>query len=408
MIQAGLFWAVALWLIFATLYQVSSFGALAAFLRRKSPHLKGLRPKCTILRPIRHLNAAKAENLKDLCRLGVPVVAGIQDKDDSTLPLALQIKAQYPDVPFTIRNSSGPPGANRKVANLIQMLPAAKGDILIFTDADVRMNLPSLDPILAAFEDERVGMVTCTYKAVAGKSLRERLDVLSNNTIFLPSVTLAERIEGVRFALGACIAVRSVVLEKIGGLEFSLDVLPDDYALAQAVRRLGFKVALAPVLLDHCVSSPCWRAMARRHLRWAKTIKSVRPFAHSMTLLTQILPPMLTLGMLTGLAPRMLFASCYAVRLCCVACLRSRLGLSLKDLLLLPAVDLCAFFVYLTSQLPLPVWWDERELVLGRWGQIRYVKNAPRESVSNRAGHTLQEALHSPRSVPAPLSVRQH
>jgi ceramide glucosyltransferase len=367
-----------LWLALAFFNQLAAFVSLHLLLRRKVPAPRGRLPTCTFLRPLHRVDPSKEANLDALCGFGVPVVAGVKDVEEPAFQLARRIQVRHPEVDLSIQAGGGPPGANPKVSNLIQMLPRARGEVLIFTDADVRLAPGSLEAILAPFEDRSVGLVTCPYRAVAGESLVERLDVLSNNTIFLPSVALAERLEGVRFALGACIAVRREALERIGGLHFLLDLLPDDYALASAVRRAGYRVALARVLLDHCVVSRSFTVMARRHLRWARTVYCVRPVAHCLSATFHGLPPALGLALLGGTWSWLPLLVWSLARLVSVASLRRRLALTARDLLLLPLADGWTFLVLALSLLRPSVWWDDRRLVLGRGGVILSVEEAAR------------------------------
>ncbi len=366
------------WALFATLYQVVSFAALGALLRRRPAAGRGPLPDCTFLRPLRGDDDSKEANLDDLCRFGIPIVTGVLNAEDPAVALVGRVQARHPEASIRLLVGHGPEGSNRKVANLIQILPHARGDILIFTDADVRLHDGSLEAILRPFDDAAVGLVTCPYRAVAGSRLVERTDAIANNTTFLPSVALAERIEGVRFALGACIALRRKALDAIGGLDFLLDMLPDDYALAAAVRKAGYELVLAPVLLDHCVSPRGWQVMIRRHVRWARTIHAVRPLAHLGTMLTHGFPPALALAIAAlthafthggGLALAML-ALWLAVRLGCAAAMRKRLALGWLDLVLLPLVDLWGFVVLVASVLPTAVWWDDRQLLVGEEGRI--------------------------------------
>ncbi|MBI4585011.1 MAG: hypothetical protein HY717_13445 [Planctomycetes bacterium] len=104
----ALFWSAIFWVAVAILYQVAAFCALFFFLRRKTAPLKRTRPRCTFLRPLKGMNAAKAANLDALCRCGVPVVTGIQDRWDPALGMALQAKARHVKVPISIRVGVGP------------------------------------------------------------------------------------------------------------------------------------------------------------------------------------------------------------------------------------------------------------------------------------------------------------
>src|SRR5262249_13616942 len=156
----------------------------------------------------------------------------------------------------------------------LRLLPDAPGEVVVFTDGDVEVPGDYLGAVLAPFADPRVGVVTCAYRSVGGRTAVERLDGLLTNAGFLPSIALAERLEGVRFARGATVAIRRGVLDRIGGLAPLLDRLADDHALAARVRAAGFRTALAPVLLDHHVHDAALRPIWRRHLRWMRTVRS--------------------------------------------------------------------------------------------------------------------------------------
>ena len=53
-------------------------------------------------------------------------------------------------------------------------------------------------------------------------------------------------VEGIRFALGATMALTRPALQSIGGLAALADFLADDYQLGWRVAQTGFKVKLLP------------------------------------------------------------------------------------------------------------------------------------------------------------------
>ena len=59
-------------------------------------------------------------------------------------------------------------GANVKVSNLAQMLPAARHELLLVNDSDIRVPSDYLRKVIAPFADASVGLVTCLYRGVAG------------------------------------------------------------------------------------------------------------------------------------------------------------------------------------------------------------------------------------------------
>jgi len=59
-------------------------------------------------------------------------------------------------------------GANIKVSNLAQMLPAARHELLLVNDSDIRVPSDYLRKAIAPLADTSVGLVTCLYRGVAG------------------------------------------------------------------------------------------------------------------------------------------------------------------------------------------------------------------------------------------------
>lgn len=85
-------------------------------------------------------------------------------------------------------------------------------------------------------------------------------------------------------------AVHRTVLEEIGGLDCLRDVLADDYMLGKLVAARGYRVALVPYLVQNVVSEPSLRALFKHELRWARTVRTVRPIGYAMSLITHTLP----------------------------------------------------------------------------------------------------------------------
>src|SRR5439155_21751602 len=102
--------------------------------------------------------------------------------------------------PVTVRVGPGPPG-NPKVANMIQMTSDVDADVLLQSDADVRVRPGYVAAMTAPFADPSVGLVTCPYRSLPIRSIPSRLDALITNTHFLPSACLAVRLEGLHFGL---------------------------------------------------------------------------------------------------------------------------------------------------------------------------------------------------------------
>ena len=73
-----------------------------------------------------------------------------------------------------------------------------------------------LRSVAAEFEDPKIALATCPYRAVAGESLWSSLEAEGMNTEFLGGMLVARMLMGVDFAVGPTIVARREVLDKVG------------------------------------------------------------------------------------------------------------------------------------------------------------------------------------------------
>jgi ceramide glucosyltransferase len=348
-----------LWAAVAFAYR---FLALRSLAHQCAP---GPRPAATLAgalvaaRPLRGAGAGGEACLESLLSAaeaaGVEVVLGLEDPDDPAAALAGAARERHPALRCELRVARGPAGWNRKVANLVQMTAGRKADLWLLTDGDVRVPPDYVARMAAAFEAPDVGFATGPYRSVPARGSASRLDALLTNTHYLPSVCLAARFEGVHFGLGASLAVRGDALERAGGFEALLSLAADDYGLAQRVEAAGFALAWVPVVVDHVLEDEGWREALHRQLRWARGVRSVRPFGYAGQLAVHGAPPVL---LLSGLALSagssgwvlplgwLLPLGWWGVQLAHLWRRRAILGLRASDLPWLPLVDVLAAAVW--------------------------------------------------------------
>lgn len=367
-----------LWLATALLYQIASEIALCELLSRAPQAPKTHLPSATILTSLDEGIPRLEENLRQLCETGAPVLVGAKSGSEA-FAAAQRVHQRVPDGTLRIVNGSGLAGSNRKIATLIPMMPEAHGEILIFTDADIGVPKEYLETVLSPFADSDVGMVTSPYRSVGGASVASRVDAMMTNTAFLPAVALASRIEGVRFALGATMAIRRTVLDQIGGLEPMREVLADDWSLADRARRAGHRIVLAPLLLDHHIGETGWAGMWQRHLRWARTMRALRPSGYAGTFVAHGLAPALGLMMMRGwsAASAGALAAWLLVRTGTVLLNARRTGCGASHLVLLPVADLISLALFVGGLSGRTVQWGESRLRVGAGGTILSTEPQP-------------------------------
>jgi len=346
------------WLAAASVYRWLALRAVDAHLKPRASKAEAVPPsgEVVLLRPLRGAGRWLESCLESLWSAAslshTRVVLGVADPRDPALPIVRRGLAAAKRPPTQVRIGPGPAGVNRKMANLIQMTEGLKGEILLFSDADVRVPVDYVDRAIAPFKETEVGLVTFPYRSVPGSSLASRIEALVTNTHFLPSVAMALELEGLHFALGASIAVRREALEHAGGLETLLGVCADDYRMARNVEEAGYRLELVPLMLEHLLEGAGWRDAASRQLRWARVTRAERPRGYLGAGITHGAIPALAVGAATalggvGAAGGLLPIAWWAAQAAGLWSRRRILALRGSDLLLLPFVDVAAFLVWL-------------------------------------------------------------
>lgn len=175
---------------------------------------------------------------------------------------------------------------NGKAATLALGQKYWSGEIFIISDADMVCAPDYLEAVLGEFEDPKVGAVTCLYRGRGAGSmgaLLENLCILD----FSSSVLVAEKTEGVGFAMGSTMAIRREALEQIGGFEALEPFLADDFQLGNKTARAGWRVALAPTILDTQLGKPGLASALSHQYRWMVTSRVSRPLGHLAFIVTQ-------------------------------------------------------------------------------------------------------------------------
>jgi ceramide glucosyltransferase len=366
-------------LVAALTYQVLALVALGLFFQKPLPGPTGSGTAgVSVLKPVRGLDQETRECLESFLTQDYPtyqVLFGVADPADPVVPLLEALRQAAPpgrvEVIFCPENL----GRNPKVSILRQLEPRARYDLLVVADGDVKVGPDFLGRMMAALGDPGVGLVSCPYRAGRCDSLGSRLEALTISADFIPSVAVAHYVEGIRFALGAALALTRPALERIGGFAALGDYLADDYQLGWLIHQAGFTVKLLPYVVETVNPHLSCRDYLAHQLRWARTYRVCRPKGYFAYGITHALVFSLALGLASGLAPWALglLAATLALRFGVawfgdVMCLRG--NLPLPALLLVPIKDLLAFFLWLSSFLGNEVVWKGQRFHLTREGLL--------------------------------------
>lgn len=377
-----------LWLaasLIGCLYLFVAAAGVARFAARRAPRAWHQLP-VTILKPLYGEDATLRENLRSFCRQDYPsfqIVFGVADAEDPAVPIVRALVEEFPQADLTLVIDPTQRGANLKVANLRNMLPAARYDLLVMADSDMRVAPDYLTAVTAPLvvppsAGSETGLVTCLYRGISAGGLCSDLAALHINHGFLPQAVLADSRGLGAGCFGATMALRRATLEAVGGFDALADTLADDYMLGQAVRRLGLGVALSPHLIDDIVAEPGFAALFRHELRWARTVRLAAPWGYLGSIVTYPVPLAL-IGWLLGARP--VAAAILLLALFCRAWSARRLdhalGLRPASLWLLPLRDLLSFAVFAASFLGRSVAWRDRKFRVSPSGQLSIDGESP-------------------------------
>ncbi|MBV8595161.1 MAG: bacteriohopanetetrol glucosamine biosynthesis glycosyltransferase HpnI [Candidatus Eremiobacteraeota bacterium] len=258
-------------------------------------------PAVTILKPLCGDEPDLFDNLASFCdqEFGrFQIIFGVREASDPAVGVAQRVVTAFPRVDASVVVDDRMPVANRKISNVLNMMPYAKHNILVVADSDVRVGRSYLRDIAAPFASAGVGAVTCLYRAAP----RQRRAVQTQERLvgelaamfveehFAPSVLVATALTPMDFCLGATMAVSRTALDAIGGFAGVGAYLADDQMLGRLVRERGFTVELATHVVETALEERDLAALWQHELRWAVTMHAARPLGYSLSFITYALP----------------------------------------------------------------------------------------------------------------------
>jgi ceramide glucosyltransferase len=339
------------------------------FARHVAPVRPDATPGVTILKPLHGAEPGLIENLASFCvqdYLGdVQIIFGVQDPSDQAVAVVERLRSVQGGRDFELVVDTKVHGSNRKVCNLVNMAPRIRNDVVVFADSDMRVDAGYLSRVIAALERPGVDAVTCLYVGVAATGIWARLSVLAINAHFLPSVVLGLALGRARPCFGSTVALRRATLDAIGGFAPFVDRLDDDYAIGQALRGHGCRIAIPPFALAHMCTPASAGELWRQELRWARTIRSIDPAGYAGSIVAHPLPLAL-IAIVLGAGSNALLAA-IGLAVAAVACRMALLrqveqayDLPPQPYWLVPARDLLSFALFVVSFLGRDVHWKGR------------------------------------------------
>ncbi len=344
--------------------------------RAVQPPASDSKPPISILKPLCGHDDSLEDNLRSCFDQVYPefeIIIAVHTAGDPAAPVAEKVIREYAGrvrARLIITGESTIP--NAKSYSLNRLVREARFDLLLMSDSDVWVEPDLLARVAREFHNLQVGLVTCPYLAVAGKSMWSRLEAIGMNTELLGGVLVARMLEGMRFALGCTVAIRRNVLDAMGGFSYLQEFLAEDFVIGQRAAELGHEVVLSSSVIQHRIGSQGMMKNLSHRLRWARSTRRSRPAGYWGQLFTYPLPLALLLWSVWPPAwPAVLLT--LLVRSAAAAATANYIlkdPLIRKEWWLLPVQDVLGLIVWMGGFLGDTIVWRDRKCTVLRDGRL--------------------------------------
>lgn len=303
-------------------------------------------PAVTLLKSLKGCDTATEDCLRSWFAQDyageIQILFGVASAEDPVCAVVRKLMREFPTCDAQLVVCTQLIGANAKVAKLAELQKLAKHEVLVISDADVRVppdflanavqpfmhlenplsqvagisaennarTTSAIDsegrvtrvpertsiPERASFSKDGdscnsslrndVGLVNCFYRLANPATLAMQWEAIAINADFWSQVLQSKSLKPLDFALGAVMITRRKQLGEIGGFKALVDCLADDYQLGNRIARKGYRIELCPVVVE-CWDPPMsWRAVWKHQLRWARTIRVCQPVPYFFSILS--------------------------------------------------------------------------------------------------------------------------
>lgn len=351
--------------------------AVTAAVRHKlgcRPSAPGTPAAISILKPLAGLDEGLEDNLRSYFEQDYQefeLLFAVRHEWDPATGLVRRLMAKYPNIQARLILTGEPPYPHAKVFSLQCMLDQSRHDLIVMSDSDVRVGRDFCQKLAAEFADGQLGLVTCPYRAVAGKTIWSRLEAVGMNTDFHAGLLTAVMMEGTKFAVGPTIVARKHVLNSLGGIERVKDYLSsEDFMLGRIAADQGFMVRLSSYIVEHRIGSEQMLQNFSHRLRWARTTRRSRPLGYVGQFFTHPLP--ISLGMCFLIHGHWaLLAITIALRIAAAWTVSERILRARVPWLLLPLQDFLGFAFWIAGFFGNSINWRGRRYILNRDGTVQ-------------------------------------
>ncbi len=298
-----LFWVALVGSVTSSIYCAMVMTAAARFglrKRRDEAIAADFAPAVSLLKPLHGTEPGMEENFVSFFEQDYPgeweLLFCARQETDAGLQLARKVGARYPQVKaaYVTCGEPIPRFHNAKVYSLEKLDSVAKNELLITSDADVRVGPSYALRMVQNLKDPKLGLASCVYLGTAyggdGASFAAKLDAVGKSVEMTSGVLVAVMLEGTKFALGATMATRKKSFRDVGGFAELGQFYADDFELGNRLAKQGTGVKMATHVIKLMVQDTPFGLSFRNQLRWMQSTRRSRPWGHLGSGLTFSMP----------------------------------------------------------------------------------------------------------------------
>lgn len=308
------FWVAALGTVTSSIYCSMVLVAALRFgmLKRREERVSAdFLPPVSVYKPMHGTEPGMERNLLSFFEQDYPqfelLFCARHDADEG-LRIARAVAERYPhvDARFITCGEPTPQFHNAKVFSLAKLDTVAKYDIVVSSDADVRVSKDYLTRLVQNLKPPTMGLASCLYIGTVEEEhgrarLTSRLDAVGKSVEMSSGVMVAAMLEGTKFALGPTMVLRKRGFQDAGGFAELGQFYAEDFVIGNRLANKGIGVRMATHIIRLMVQDQPFLVSFKDQLRWMRSTRRSRPWGHFGTGLTFAMPFGL-LGLLWGLA----------------------------------------------------------------------------------------------------------
>jgi len=248
----------------------------------------GAYPVASLLKPVKNIDDGLAANLESFYRLDYPayeILFAVDDLQDPCVSLLKGLQAAYPGIPTRIVATGRPRHENPKVHKLARLESKARGALYWTTDSNIRVEPGTLRRLADEYLAHDAKLVFSPIRSSSSRTFGSLMENSSINFFTSGGIIASWFLGRWPVPVGKSFLIEREALASLGGFGAFRNYLAEDFLLAEAFRKSGYRVATNCTWVTSVSRTASARSFFKRMSRWAKLRFHLRPPAYLLEVL---------------------------------------------------------------------------------------------------------------------------